>query len=305
MSDADVIVVGGGLAGLAAAAEVARLGRRCIAFTGHKPGGHLVSINSVQDVPDHPAGVPGYDLCPMLLDAALDAGVECHAEDALDLEAAGDAWSVRSTSCTLQSPCVILAPGSALKRLGVPGEADFAGRGVSQCASCDGPLLRGREVAVVGGGDAACQEALTLAETASIVHLLVRGATLRARPQWRRRLVAHANIRLHFCVRVAAITGAAAVQEVCFESGGVLAVDAVFIFVGLEPNTAFVRAVVPLDAAARMIVDAGLHTPLRGVLAAGDARSGSNGQAAQALADGGIAAQSAHRFLGRLDWPTP
>lgn len=234
----------------------------------------------------------------------MDAGVECVAEEAIALTDAGDGWSVRGASRTVRAASVILAPGSALRPLQVPGEAEFAGRGVSQCASCDGPLLRGREVAVVGGGDAACQEALTLAGTALMVHMLVRGANLRARARWRERIAAQANIRLHFGARVAAIAGTQAVEQVRLEGGLTLAVDGVFIFVGLKPNTAFVHAVLPLDGAARMVVDAGLHTPRRGIFAAGDARSGSSGQAAEALADGGIAAQSAHRYLGQRDWPT-
>lgn len=303
MTDTDIIVVGGGVAGVAAAIEVAHLGRRCVTFTGPQPGGHLLSINSVQGLPEHPDGVPGYDLCPMMLGEAMDAGVACLMEDALGLQADGDAWIVRGESGQVRAACVILAPGSNLKRLGVPGEADFDGKGVSQCASCDGPMLRAKPVAVVGGGDAACQEALTLAESASEVHMLVRGPALRARPQWRERIAAEPKIRLRFGVQVAAIAGDAAVQEVRLADGSALAVDAVFVFVGLDPNTGFVRDVVRLDAAGRMVVDAGLHTPRRGILAAGDARSGSSGQAAEALADGRTAARSAHRFLGQRDWP--
>ncbi|MBL8386516.1 MAG: FAD-dependent oxidoreductase [Burkholderiales bacterium] len=303
MTEADIVVVGGGIAGLAAAREVAGLGRRCVTFTGPQPGGHLLSINAVQDMPDHPDGVPGYDLCPMMLGDAMDAGVDCLTEDALGLEADGDAWIVRGSSSQVRAAGVILAPGSRLKRLDVPGEADFEGRGVSQCASCDGPMLRAKPVAVVGGGDAACQEALTLAESASEVHMLVRGSALRARPAWRARIAAEPKIRLRFGVRVAAIAGDGAVREVRLADGSALAVDAVFIFVGLDPNTGFVRDLVPLDAAGRMIVDAGLHTPRRGVFGAGDARSGSSGQAAEALADGRAAARSAQRFLGQRDWP--
>lgn len=150
-----------------------------------------MSINAIQDLPGHPDGLPGYDLCPTMQEEAMDAGVECLGEDAPTPRPDGDAWVVGA----VRAPCVILAPGSRLRSLGVPGEQRFAGKGVSHCASCDGPMLRGRPVAVVGGGDAACQEALTLAEFASEIHLLVRGPALRARPAWRERIGAERKIR--------------------------------------------------------------------------------------------------------------
>ena len=121
MNDVDVAVVGGGLAGLGAAAGVARLGHTCVAFTGPTPGGHLVSINSIQGMPGHPEGVPGYDLCPMAQEAAMDAGVDCRADEALGIEADGAAWIVRGGSGTVRARCVILAPGGLLRKLGVPG----------------------------------------------------------------------------------------------------------------------------------------------------------------------------------------
>jgi thioredoxin reductase (NADPH) len=301
--DVDIAVVGGGLAGLNAALQAARLGRRCAAFTGDVAGGKLLNIQSIQGLPGHPEGIPGYDLLPMTQEAAMDAGVQCLPEPALALARAGDAWVARGASQAVRARCVILAPGSRLRALGVPGEQQLEGRGVSHCASCEAPLLRGKQVAVVGGGDGACQEALTLAAHAAQVHLLVRGAALRAQAGWRQRIKAQRNVTLHLDTGVAAILGDEAVRALRLTDGRELAVDGVFVYVGLVPETSFLASVAPLDAAGRLLVDAALRTPVPGLLAAGDARAGNSGQAVAAASDGQAAAWAAHRHLGGEPWP--
>ncbi|MBX3604065.1 MAG: FAD-dependent oxidoreductase [Piscinibacter sp.] len=297
MQDADVLVVGGGLAGLTAAAELALQGLRCTAFTGPAPGGLLLSIESVQGLPEHPEGFPGYDLCPMAQEAGMDAGAVFVADEAGTLRREGEAWAVASPSGEWRAPAVVLASGSRLRALDVPGEARFEGKGVSHCASCDGPLLRGRPVAVVGGGDAACQEALALAAHAGVVHLLVRGTALRATEAWQQRVRAEPKIEVHAGSAVAAIDGEQAVQAVRLVDGRTLAVDAVFVYAGLLPNTEWLRGLVALDAAGRIDTDAQLRCSAPGLFAAGSVRAGHSGQAADALADGRAVARAVRRFL--------
>jgi thioredoxin reductase (NADPH) len=297
MQDKDLIVIGGGLAGLTAAAEAARLGLSCTAFTGPAPGGLLLSIDSVQGLPEHPEGIPGYDLCPMAQEAGMDAGAEFVADDASALQADGDGWLVTSPAATVRARAVVLAPGSRLRTLGVPGEERLEGKGVSHCANCDGPLLRGRPVAVVGGGDAACQEALALAPHASAVHLLVRGSALRAREAWQQRVRAEPKIQIHFNTRVTEIEGGQAVEAVKLQDGHRLGVDAVFIYAGLVPNTEWLNGAVPLAADGRISADAGLRSGAPNLFVAGSARSGHSGQAADAVADGLAAAQAAKHLL--------
>src|SRR5512140_283104 len=290
---------------MSAALQAVRLGRRCTVLTGPTPGGLLLSIESIQGLPGHPDGIAGYDLGPMTQEAAMDAGAECITVDADRLDREGERWIVLSADCSATAGAVILACGGHLRQLGVPGEERLFGKGVSHCASCDAPLLRNRPVAVVGGGDAACQEALTLAAHASQVHLLVRGDALVAQKFWRDRLAAQAKIAVRFGVTVEAILGEDAVRAVRLASGGELAVDAVFVYAGVVPNTGFLGDTVPLDASGHIVVDAMLRTPVPGLLAAGCVRAGSSGQAAGAGADGIAAAFTAHQYLNTRRWLVP
>jgi thioredoxin reductase (NADPH) len=198
---------------------------------------------------------------------------------------------------------VILASGGHLRTLGVPGEERLVGKGVSHCASCDGPLLRNRPVAVVGGGDAACQEALTLAAYASDVQLLVRSGELRAQKFWRERVAGQPKIVIRFGVAVDEVLGENAVRGVRLAGGGELAVDAVFVYAGLVPNTGFAADAVLLDSGGHIVVDAMLRASKPGVLGAGYARAGTSGQAACAAGDGISAALTAHQYLDSGRWP--
>jgi thioredoxin reductase (NADPH) len=303
LNETDIAVIGGGLAGLSAALQAARLGRRCTVFTGPAAGGLLLAIESIQDLPGHPEGIAGYDLGPMTQEAAMDAGAECVTAEADKLERDGEGWIVQSADGAVKAPAVILASGGHLRTLGVPGEERLYGKGVSHCASCDAPLLRNRPVAVVGGGDSACQEALTLAAHASEVHLLVRGGALAAQKVWRDRVAEQPRIAIRLGVTVEEVLGDNAVRGVRLAGGGELAVDAVFVYAGLVPNTRFVAGTVQLDSDSRIVVDAMLRTSMSGLLGAGYVRAGNGGQAACAAADGISAALTAHQYLDSGRWP--
>lgn len=299
MQETDVVVIGGGLAGLTAAAEAARLGLRCTSFSGPALGGLLLSIDSVEGLTEHPEGIPGYDLCPMAQEAGMEAGVEYVNDDATELKPDGAGWIVTGPEATVRARAVVLAPGGRLRPLGVPGEERLEGKGVSHCANCDAPLLRGKPVAVVGGGDGACQEALTIAAHASAVHLLVRGSALRARESWQQRVRAEPKIQIHLGASVASIEGDKAVQSVKLQDGSQLPVDAVFIYAGLLPNTEWLAGIVALDPDGRIQVDGALRSTVPGLFAAGIARSGHSGQAEEARTDGLAAAQSVQQFLNQ------
>ncbi|PQA89537.1 NAD(P)/FAD-dependent oxidoreductase [Hyphococcus luteus] len=310
MSDEyDVVVVGGGLAGMSAGLTSARLGRKTAILTGGLPGGQLVSIEHIDGVPGFPEGVPGYDLCPMTQEQCDAAGV-AFLQDACDgLEADGDKWRLATASGPVSAGAVIVASGSSFAKLGAPGEEEFQGRGVSDCASCDGPLLRGKTTLVVGGGDSAMQEALALAEHVEKVIMIERGAALNGQAAYKEKVEASDKIELQFGKTVSEIlgddNGVAGVKVKDAASGDEVEVKtaAVFVFAGLVPNSAFLKDAVPLDEKGRIVTDASMRTSAKGVLAAGAVRAASACRAAGAMGDGAGAALAADHYLATGEWP--
>lgn len=303
----DVVIVGGGIAGLSAGMASARLGRSALILTGDVPGGHLLSIEKVEGLPGHPEGIPGYDLCPIMQDQAAAAGAELMMSGVTRLDPTGTKWNVTSDQGDLVAGAVILATGSEFRKLDVPGEERLIGNGVSHCATCDAPLLRGRIVAVVGGGDSAMQEGLTLAECVSKVILFHRGDELTGQKCYRDRVAAHPKIEVRGNKIVSEIIGETAVTGLRMQdakSGSISEVEiaAVFAYVGLRPNTAFVENLIGLDSAGRIPTDDLTRTELPGLLAAGTIRARSPCRAVSAAGDGAAAAIAADRFLADGSW---
>jgi thioredoxin reductase (NADPH) len=298
----DVAIAGGGIAALTAAVHSARLGRTTLVLGGRAPGGLLLSIERIDGVPGFPEGVAGYELCPMLQEQAADDGAEVRMAELEALEAAGDAWTLRTSDGEAQARAVILATGARLKALGVDGEERLQGRGVSHCASCDAPLMRDRTVGVVGGGDSALQEALTLADAVGEVIVLERGEALTAQAAYREPALAHPKIDVRYGTEVEEILGDEAVSGVRLRdlaSGETreLELGGLFIYVGLQPNSEYLGDLLDLDDEGRVPTDAALQTELAGVYAAGFVRSGSLAQAAISAGEGAAAAKAAHRYL--------
>lgn len=303
----DIVIAGGGIAGLSAGLTAARLGWKTRVLTGPALGGQLLSIERVDGYPGFPDGVPGYELCPAVQEQAAAAGAEFSAAQAVAIESAGGRWRVATSDGELWSRAAVIATGTMLKSLGVPGEERLRGRGVSHCASCDAPLLRGRVVAVVGGGDSALQEALTLAEHASRVIILHRGRAFSAQAAYCRLVREHPKIDAHFGTVVEEVIGDGAISAVrvrALETGTAdqLEVAGLFVYVGLAPATAWVGEEVERDASGRIVVDGAMRTRLPGLFAAGTVRSGTAGRAAAAAGDGAAAAIEADRYLRTGAW---
>jgi thioredoxin reductase (NADPH) len=299
----DVAIAGGGIAALTAAVHSTRMGRSTVVLGGRAPGGLLLSIERIDGVPGFPEGVAGYELCPMLQEQAADGGAEVRMAELEGLEPAGDAWTLRTSDGEAQARAVIVATGARLRSLGVEGEERLQGRGVSHCASCDAPLMRDRTVGVVGGGDSALQEALTLAETVGEVIILQRGDALTAQAAYREPARAHPKISVRYGTEVQEILGDDAVsgvrtREVASGDTQDLELGGLFIYVGLEPNSEYARDLIELDDDGRIPTDAALQTTLPGVFAAGFVRSGSLAQAAISAGEGAAAAKAAHLYLG-------
>ena len=294
----DIVVAGGGIAALSAGLTAARLGRSTLVLAGDVLGGNLLSIESVQGYPGHAEGVPGYELVPAAQAMAAEAGAEFEMLPVLRVEGERSGWKVVTQENEYIARSLIVATGASPRKLAVPGAERLAGKGVSHCASCDGPLLRGARVAVVGGGDSAMQEALTLASYVDRVVLLCRSAALAGQATYRQRVLSNPKIQTRFQTEVSAIEGDAAVSAVRLASGERLDVAAVFTYIGLQPNTTFLQDVVPLDATGRIPSDGAMATAKPGLFAAGLARAGSPGRAVASAGEGAAAAASAHRFLG-------
>jgi thioredoxin reductase (NADPH) len=310
MSDGayDLLIVGGGVAGLTAGLTSARVGRKTQVLTGESLGGHLVSIERIDGYPGFPDGIPGYDLCPIIQEQAVGAGAEFTAGDATALHNEDGSWRVTTTQgADVRARAIVIATGTTLKTLGIPGEEQFRGKGVSHCASCDAPLLRNRIVGVVGGGDSALQEALTLAQHASRVIILHRGTAFSAQVAYVQQVQQHPKIEVRFGTIVEEATGnggltSVRTRTVADGTTGEIELAGLFVYVGLAPATTLVNGVLALDASGRIPVNDEMRSNVRGLFAVGTVRSGSAGRAASAAGDGATAALSADRYLKDGAW---
>jgi thioredoxin reductase (NADPH) len=303
----DIVVVGGGIAGLSAGLTAARLGRSTLVLTGTTLGGHLISIEKIDGYPGFPDGVPGYDLCPIAQEQATAAGADVEMAELTRLERSGDVWQLATPGEGFAARSVILATGTRLRDLDVPGEATLRGHGVSQCASCDAPLLRNQAVVVAGGGDSALQEALTLAAHCSSVTIVHHGGDYSGQPAYRSLVEAEAKISSAPDSEIVEVVGEGAVTGVRIKNTATGSITerecaAAFVFVGLAPNTALVPDKSILDEAGHVVTDTMLRTRLPGLFAAGTVRAGCVGRAAAAAGDGAAAALAADRFLTDGHW---
>jgi thioredoxin reductase (NADPH) len=298
----DIVVAGGGVAGLTAGLTAARLGRRTLVLGGGIPGGLLLSIERIDGYPGFPDGIAGYELCPSLQEQADAAGAEVAALELEGLVRVNGGWQIATSDGAVEARAVIAATGARFRQLGVPGEERLQGRGISTCASCDGPLLGGATVVVVGGGDSALQEALTLAQTAQRVIVLHRGDELEAQASYCLRVNEEPTIEVRYGATVEEILGADRVEGVRVRNtaGGAveeLAVAAVFPFVGLEPNSGPFQEHVALDDRSAVRTDERLAASATGIFAAGVVRGGAAGRAAAATGEGASAAITADAYL--------
>jgi thioredoxin reductase (NADPH) len=302
MANYDVIIIGSGLAGLTAGLFAARHGLSTLVLESNIPGGHLISIEKIEDFPGFPDGIAGYDLCPTVQRQAADHGAQFQRAEVLIMEAQDRMWSVGTDEERHRAKAVIVATGSSLKDLGVPGEAKLMGRGVSHCASCDGPLYNDQTVGVVGGGDSALQEALTLTNYAERVLVFHREESFSAQDTYRQRALSNPKILPRYRTVVEEIIGDDVVTGVRVRdlvSGESSKVDLAgfFIYIGLQPNTAFLKDLVRLSETGHAPTDIWMRTELPGLYAVGDIRQDSAAQAITSSGDGATAAIAAYRYI--------
>jgi thioredoxin reductase (NADPH) len=265
-------------------------------------GGAILNTERIEDWPGFPEGVPGFEFGPRLQEQVLAAGGTVEPLEVSGIEGRGDEWTVVTESRELVAGALIIATGTRPRLLGVPGEAELAGKGISHCASCDGPLFRGRTVAMVGGGDSALLETLELGGHDVRVVLIHDGEAFDAQETYGRRVLENGHVEVRQRTVVEEILGNGSVdgvrvRDLASGESTTIEVAAVFVHIGRVPNTELLAGVLPLDDRGRVATDASMRTELPGLFAAGDVRADSAGQAVTAAGDGATAAIAAHRYL--------
>jgi len=306
----DVVIVGAGPAGLTAAIYASRGRLKTAVLERNMAGGQIALTDLVENYPGFPEGISGFDLSQKMKEQAEKFGAEMHEiEGVSELRADPDAGYVVVTDREeLRTRAVILAPGVEPRRSGIPGEAEFIGRGVSWCATCDGALYRGKTVAVIGGGDSAVEEGMFLTKFAEKVYLVHRRDELRAAPIAQERAFANPKFEFVWDSIPTQIDGAEMVEALEVENvktgeGRSLPVNGVFMYIGQIPNTQWLKGTVDIDEYGYIVTDGLLRTGLPGVFACGDARANPLKQIVIAVGEGGLAAVQAERYLDQLDDP--
>jgi thioredoxin reductase (NADPH) len=301
----DLIIIGGGPAGLTAGLYAQRARLNSLLIEKLIPGGQILTTDWVDNYPGFPEGVSGFDLVEKMRRQAERFDLPFVNEEITSLSVSGQNKIVTGTENSYTAKTVIVASGAVYKKLGVPGEALLGGKGVSYCATCDGPFFRDQEVAVVGGGDTAVQEAIFLTRFARKIYLIHRRDQYRACRILQEKALANPIIQPVWNAEVESISGIEGVEGIRLKMvdgapGRDLAVKGVFIFVGIQPNTEWLNGLLALDTQGFIKANERLATSVRGIFAAGDVRHKQLRQISTAVGDGATAVFSAERYLETL-----
>ena len=299
----DAIILGGGPAGLTAGLYLSRGGKNAVLFEGLS-GGLATTIEKIENYPGFPEGIAGMEFISRLKEQAQHFGVVFHPGDADALRVEHGQKTVQVDGKEYSAPTVVIATGTTPRPLNVPGETEFRGRGVSYCATCDGPFFRDRAVAVIGGGDSAVKEALYLADIASRVYLIHRRDQLRSEHIAEQRVRAHPKVQIVWDSVPEKIEGEQGVSGIVVRNKKnnniqTLSVNGVFIYVGAQPQTGFLRGILECDQAGFVVTGENLETSVPGVFAAGDVCVKEFRQIVTAVSDGALAAHSVIEYLSR------
>lgn len=302
----DIIIIGGGPAGLTAALYSGRARRRTLMLEKAAVGGQAATTDNIENYPGFPDGIGGFELTQLMRNQVEKFDVEIREITAVDaIEAEGGERLIMTEGETFRSRAVIIASGAEPRTLGIPGETELRGRGVSYCATCDGAFYRDLEVAVVGGGDSAIEEAIFLTKFASKVHVIHRRGELRAARILQERAFDNAKIEIIWDSHLKKILGDGKVEEIVVENKNTqerssIQLSGVFIYIGTVPNTTFCSGAIDLDDRDYVTTDEKMETSLAGVFAAGDCRANLLKQVAVAVGEGALAAVEADKYIEEL-----
>jgi thioredoxin reductase (NADPH) len=302
MNRYDMVIVGGGMAGLSAALYGGWLGRSVLLIERAVMGGQIINADRIENFPGFPDGILGPELVTQTRLQAVKFGANAVYGEVSSIQPEGESWVVQAGDEGHEAKTVIVASGGKRRTLGLKGEKEFEGKGLSHCATCDGAFFAGQPVAVVGGGDTALDEGLVLTQVVSKVTVVHRLSTLDASRTLMDR--AKENPKMDFLLdsELEEISGRDVVENVQVrnlktQSSSPLPVSGIFICTGFEADTGILKGLVDLDPQGHVAVDVNLHTSMPGIFAAGYARQGSAGQLASVAGDGVTAAVAAHRYI--------
>lgn len=299
----EVVIIGGGPAGLSAGLYSARARHDTLLLEREIIGGQIINVEKIENYPGFADGIDGFELSKLMQRQAEKYGLEIVTAEATGLEIKeGGRRVIKTSEGDVETTAIIFAGAAKRIKLGVPGEEEFTGRGVSVCATCDAPLFTDQPVAVTGGGNAALTEALHLAKFASRVTLIHRRDQLRGGALLQERAFAEPKIEFLWDTTVESIEGDVFVQKLRLNNvktgeKSTLEVAAIFVSIGFVPDTAYLKGVVPLDSKGHITTNTEMETEVPGVFAAGDIRSKLARQVITAAGDGATAAVSAGRFI--------
>ncbi|MFP3927845.1 MAG: thioredoxin-disulfide reductase [Desulfobacteraceae bacterium] len=301
----DVIIIGGGPAGLTAGIYCARARLDVVLLEKLAPGGQVLTTDWVENYPGFPDGISGFDLMDRMKSQAERFGLKVRSEEVVGLEVRGSGKAVKTDRGELEAGAVILSSGASWRKLGIEGEDRLMGRGVSFCATCDGPFYREQEVAVVGGGDTAVEETLFLTRFAGRIYHIHRRDELRAVKVLQERAFAEPKIEFIWDtvpVKILGEDGVEGIELRNVKTGETSrkAVQGVFVFIGTTPNSEVVKDLVELDRGGFVITDERMETSSPGIFAAGDVRSKPLRQISTAVGEGATAAFAVEKYLEDL-----
>ncbi|MGD2149006.1 MAG: thioredoxin-disulfide reductase [Desulfobacterales bacterium] len=303
--DYELVIIGGGPAGLTAGLYAARGGLDVILIEKIVPGGQVIITDWIENYPGFPEGISGPDLVQKMTEQVKRFDLNIENNEVVSVDFSEPVKKITLNDKTITSHTIIIATGASPKKLGVPGEDIFYGKGISSCATCDGPFFKDRVVAAVGGGDTAVQESLFLTKFAKKVYLIHRRDKLRAAAILQKRAFANEKIEIIWDSVLTDISGLTNVENITVQNVKTadktkLFVDGCFIWVGTIPNTQFLADSVKLDEYGFIIADLNMETSVPGVFAAGDVRNTPLRQVVTAVGDSAIAAISAENYVENL-----
>ena len=298
----EVIIIGGGPAGLTAGLYTSRSRFNTLLIEIGLLGGQMTTTEVIENYPGFPQGINGDELSRLMEEQAKRFGLEVVSQEVVEVKLEGERKLVKTDESTYLCEALIICTGTEYRKLGIPGEKEFTGKGVSYCATCDGAFFKDSQIVVVGGGDSALTEALFLTKFAKELTIIHRRDALRGTKIYQERVLSNPKIKMLWNSVVQKIKGDSIVRSIVIKNVKTGEIDefnteGVFLFVGVSPRTKFLKNLITSDEAGYIVTDENCGTSIKGIFAAGDCRKKLLRQIATAVGDGAIAAFATEKYL--------